>query len=195
MDTPTTGPAQPTPDEAANNTGAGTDGTQPTGAAAPPSAPTAPPLVQMTQEALDKLISRRLADDRKAREDEARKRAQEEAGNFKALYEQLQADSGQAATQAEARIAELTQTVADLSTAVNAQIDAAIKGWPKLATLTDPGPDNVPARQAWFAKVAPEVGTLQPQPVPPPGPHAPPPAHTNGAAQPSARQAQVSGTW
>jgi hypothetical protein len=192
MDTPTTGPAQaPTPDEAANNTGAELTGTQ-TDRPAPP-ATTTPPQVSMSQADLDRLISRRLADDRKARDAEAQKKAQEEAGNFKALYEALQAEHTTLTATAEARVQELETQVQNLAALVNQQIDAAVKTWPKVITLTDPGSDNVSARQAWFAKVAPEVGTLQTS-APPPGPHTPRPS-ANGAAPPSELQHRISATW
>ena len=187
METTLTGTETQAQPDGALNTGVTTTGTPPAAVAAPSSATPTPapaPAVSMTQEALDRLIEGRLAADRRARDAAAHKKAQEEAGEFRPLYEQEKAAHEAAGAERDALAARVTAYEA----AEHARITAAIAGWPKAVTAGDPGPTDLAKRQTWYAAVAPEVAALTGAPLIPP--IAPTPA-APGANDAAARHAQA----
>lgn len=151
--------SQHTPDEAVKNTG---DNTPKPQEAANPKQKGLP----QTQDELDAIVTSRLDRDRKERQDEADRKATEEQGNYKKLYQELEPKH----KQLEAESQTLSTRITTLSKFVSDRIEAETKDWPALATLSKPAADApIEDMVAWADKYRPEIEKLQ-QPTTNPAP-------------------------
>lgn len=97
------------------------------------------------QKAYEDSLKDRLRRDREARTEAEKKKAQEEAGEFKPLYEELKDKEEKEYKPALARLEAAEKTINEI-------IDEEITDWPDEVKEMDPGPTDVNARRNWLPK-------------------------------------------